>query len=90
MSMIISQSDWYVYMSVNRILIRPREKSTEVEIDQKMAFWHVIMRIILGMGSANERRRYIVTSFLIGWAHTQNDPCIMCSLDLTTDTFEYL
>ena len=29
--------------------------------------------IILGMGWANERRRYIVTSFLIGWAHTQND-----------------
>ena len=31
--------------------------------------------IILGMGSANERRRYIVTSSLIGWAHTQNDNC---------------
>ena len=25
--------------------------------------------------SANERRRYILTSSLIGWAHTQNDPC---------------
>ena len=32
-------------------------------------------RIILGMGSANERRRYNVTWSLIGWAHTQNDPC---------------
>ena len=30
--------------------------------------------IILGMGSANERRRYIVTSSLIGWAHAKNDP----------------
>ena len=41
--------------------------------------------IILGMGSANERRRYIVansrqceryivTPCLIDWAHTQNDP----------------
>ena len=30
---------------------------------------------ILGMGSGNERRRYIVTSSLIGWAHTQTDPC---------------
>ena len=29
--------------------------------------------IILGMGSANERWRYIVTSSLVGWAHTQND-----------------
>ena len=26
-----------------------------------------------GMGSTNERRRYIVTSSLIGWAHTQTD-----------------
>ena len=32
--------------------------------------------IILCMRPANERRRYIVTSSLIGWAHTQNDPCI--------------
>ena len=28
---------------------------------------------ILYMRPANERRRYIVTSSLIGWAHTQND-----------------
>ena len=31
--------------------------------------------VILGLGSANERWRYIVTSSLISWAHTQNDPC---------------
>ena len=31
-------------------------------------------RIILDMDSANERLRYIVTSSLIGCAHTQNDP----------------
>ena len=30
----------------------------------------------LCMCPANERRRYIVRSSLIGWAHTQNDPCI--------------
>ena len=42
--------------------------------------------IILGMHPANERRRYTVTSPLIGWAHTQNDPCFssifteVCSL----------
>ena len=28
--------------------------------------------IILGMGSANERRRYIVLA-LFSWSHTQND-----------------
>ena len=36
--------------------------------------------IILGMDSANERRRYIVTSSLIGWVHTQNDPCYMTNV----------
>ena len=33
-----------------------------------------IARIILCMDSANERRRYNVTSSLIVWAHTQDDP----------------
>ena len=32
--------------------------------------------IILCLHPANERRRYIVTSSLIGWVHTQNDPCL--------------
>ena len=31
--------------------------------------------IILCMCPANERGRYSVTPSLIGWAHTQNDPC---------------
>ena len=30
--------------------------------------------IILGMGSAKKRRRYIVTPPLIGWVNNQNDP----------------
>ena len=32
--------------------------------------------IILCMGSASERKRYIVITVLIGRAHTQNDPCL--------------
>ena len=31
--------------------------------------------IILGMGTANEIRRYIVATSLIALAHTQTDPC---------------
>ena len=38
-----------------------------------------IAGIILGMVSANERRCYNVTSSLIGWVHTQNDPCNIVS-----------
>ena len=33
--------------------------------------------IIRGMGSADERRRFIVTSPLSGWTHTQNDHWIL-------------
>ena len=29
-----------------------------------------------GMGSANERTRYMVTPSLIAWAHSQNDLCV--------------
>ena len=32
--------------------------------------------IILWMRTTNERRRYYVTSPLVGWEHSQNDPCI--------------
>ena len=31
--------------------------------------------LILGLCPANERRRYKVTPFLIGWAQTKNQPC---------------
>ena len=36
-------------------------------------------RIILGMVSTNERQCYIVMLSLIGWAHTQSDPCCILS-----------
>ena len=32
--------------------------------------------ILLGMGQANERRRYIVSSPLIGGAHIQDEKCL--------------
>ena len=35
---------------------------------------HASTGIILGMGWANERRRYIVISSPIGWTNNQNDP----------------
>ena len=31
--------------------------------------------LILGLRPANKRRRYFVTTSLIGWAQTQNQPC---------------
>ena len=37
---------------------------------------NAIHRDHLGMRPANERRRYSVTTSLIGSAHSQNDPCI--------------
>ena len=44
--------------------------------------------IILCMHPANERRRYNVTSPLIGWLHTQNNPCIILTSDgVATDAY---
>ena len=43
----------------------------------KCLFYNRYCGIILCMRPANERRRYVVTSSLIGWAHTQKYPCIM-------------
>ena len=37
--------------------------------------------IILGMGSANERRRLNTIPSLIGWAHIQDDPCDCVNYD---------
>ena len=45
-------------------------------IDGNQVNCKLVYRIIFWMRPANERRRYIVTSSLIGWAHAQNDPCL--------------
>ena len=45
-----------------------------------------LMGIVLCLRPANERRRYNVTSSLIGWAHARNDPCI----DRTSDVLQVL
>ena len=37
--------------------------------------WCINAGIILGMHPANGRPHYNVTYSLIGWAHSQNDPC---------------
>ena len=37
---------------------------------------HIFTRLLLGLRPANERRRYKVTPCLIGWAQTNNQPCI--------------
>ena len=49
--------------------------------------WNKLVRVRVSSSSScicptNERRRYNVTSSLIGWAHTQNDPC--CHFDVHT------
>ena len=41
-----------------------------------------VPELILGMGSANERRRYDVATSLIGWPHTKGDP--WCSAEYPT------
>ena len=49
------------------------------ELNKKLFRWlqyRWLTGIILCMPPANERRRYNVTSSLIGWVHTQNNPWV--------------
>ena len=42
------------------------------------------------MGSANESLHHIVMSSLNGWAHTNNDPCLVTNSWIPhNNTFEY-
>ena len=54
-----------------------------------MMIQHIAISIctgcILGKGSADERRCYIVTSSLIGWAHTQILGCILFMILFSCD-----
>ena len=44
-------------------------------------------RLILGLRPANERRRYFVTTSLIGWAQAWNQPwCTLCRQPLAQET----
>ena len=47
------------------------------------------LRIILGMGSGNEGRRYCVTPSLIGRAYTQNDPCVLSAVNFQAPCLSY-
>ena len=42
----------------------------------------LVAGVILCMHPANKRRRYYVMSSVIGWAHTQNDPCGIGAVDV--------
>ena len=65
---------WW-FETLSRLLWRHRNETTKSEPCEY--FWDICCTwctgIILGTGSANERRRYIVTPPLIGCAHTQNN-----------------
>ena len=54
-----------------------------------LPFWQIwpYSSIILCMCPANERWCYSVTPTLIGWAHTQNDPCIQSNLRMIHSFF---
>ena len=56
----------------------------EISREQSSNDYHMIVIgivIILWMHPANEWWRYIVTSSLIGWAHSQNDPFMQTRVD---------
>ena len=58
---------------INHLNCSANIKSTMVTGQQQL-LTKIAYRIILRMRPANERWRYSVTSSLIAWVHTQNDP----------------
>ena len=63
----------YIAMTLNRGL---NSTGTHFSFGQNK-FNYTPTGIILGMGSANERRHCYITPSLIRWGHTQHDPCPM-------------
>ena len=63
----------FIFDQVQTAFINPENLSPDSG-DQGERYFKNITEIILGMGSANERRRYYVTPALIG--QSQCDPCI--------------
>ena len=64
----ISDEIWIIYNQYNVL-------SMIMNLAKAWYFPPCSSGIILCVHPANERRRYNVTSSLIGWAHTQNTPC---------------
>ena len=55
-----------------------------VGMHHSMAWYDMTSGLILGLHAANGRRRYFVTTSLIGWAQTYNQPCdIVCIAAMT-------
>ena len=53
------------------LLLAHESSNIRVKTSKCHLFWNM-SGIIWGMGSADERRRYIITPSLTGWTHTQN------------------
>ena len=51
---------------------------------------YAMPRLILGLHPANERRRYFVTTSLIGWAQAYNQPCMRPHMFMVCTLFEFL
>ena len=75
---------WKLWANLTGMLLHNKTKYNPIRVHN---FSYIVLlpilygctakiKVTIGMGSANERRRYIVTSSLIGWVHTQNDDWI--------------
>ena len=68
-------TDFNYLLSFDKMEIRPRDPrkkwQIEIWIRTQMFSWNAILGVILGIGLASERRHYMLTPPLIGWALTQ-------------------
>ena len=72
------RSLWQVVINLSESLFFSEQKTKQKQ-NVVLTAWTIISttlhnryntELILGLRSANERRRYFVTTSLIGWAHT--------------------
>ena len=70
-----------VWLKTGVVLHTTRENQSQFAEDK-------FAGIVLCIHPANERRRYIVTSSIIGWVHTQNSPWVwhLCLLHTAPGT----
>ena len=72
-NILCNTSFWFKFFPAQS-LIAPMHRVIFVQLQNIPKCVHVVPGIILCMRPANERRRYNVTSSLIGWAHSRYDP----------------
>ena len=65
---------WYLFIRSGNDLALVMTAAPSAHVDKYGLIWSLLSGLILGLRLANERRRYFVTPYPIGWVQTYNQP----------------